>query len=53
MAAEIAWSWASVREENLPMPPELLAMPVWIIATVAPFWFEFGNAPWQPAQLAA
>jgi hypothetical protein len=49
---EIAWICTAVSDENWPMPPILLLMPVWIIAGVAPWTLDVAIAPWQLAQLA-
>ena len=51
-AVEIAWICTAVSDENWPMPPILLLMPVWIIAGVAPWTLDVAIAPWQLAQLA-
>jgi hypothetical protein len=50
--------WALRLVENLPMPPRLLVMALWmVVGELAPFRIKFafsaGLVPWHPVQFAA
>jgi hypothetical protein len=41
----MALTWVDVRAENVPMPPVLLLIAVWILAAVAPDLADDARAP--------